>query len=277
MGEDLGPQDALDKAMKLLVMMKDFILLVLVSILVVIFLFLLFLKNKPSTLPISGQTPVPSQKYDINSWQDLDPVEPPQAFDIGEIRYYRGDKGCCFCSAVAYVYKKSGGTNYQQLFEDILRPSYQRDMTSLFQQLKKYGLGNRLFFGYYHQGQSREARPRFTQTYTDLLQYPDRQLKLFTNRNEAVSYLKKAVSAGIPVIVAIEDDTASGKSPTQEVEDDTFVTVIGYNKNQVKLYWIPDTKSWMDWDEFMAKWQLQNTQFVYELIPGNYPMIFLSL
>ena len=87
MGEDLGPQDSLDKAMKLLVMMKDLILLVLVSILVVIFLFLLFLKNKPSTLPISGQTPVPSQKYDINSWQDLDPVEPPQAFDIGEIRY----------------------------------------------------------------------------------------------------------------------------------------------------------------------------------------------
>ena len=250
------------------------ILLVLVSILVVI---LLFLKNKPSTLPISDQTPVPSKKYDINSWQDLDPVEPPQAFDIGEIKYYRGDKGCCFCSAVAYVYKESGGTDYQQLFEDILRPSYQRDMTSLFQQLKKYGLGNRLFFGYYHQGQSREARPRFTQTYTDLLQYPDRQLKLFTNQNEAVSYLKKAVSAGIPVVVAIEDDTASGKNPTQEVEDDTFVTVIGYNKNQVKLYWIPDTKSWMGWDEFVSKWKLQNTVFVYELIPGNYPMIFLSL
>ncbi len=249
------------------------ILLVLVPILALV---ILFLKNKPASLPISDRAPASSPKIDVNNWRDLDSVEPPQAFDIGEIKYYQGDKGCCFCSAVAYVYKESGGTNYQQLFEDILRPSYQRDMTSLFQQLKKYGLGNHLFFGYYHQGQSREARAQFTQTYTNLLQYPDRQLKLFTGQDEAVNYLKKAVSSGIPVIVAIEDDTADGKSPTQEVEDDTFVTVIGYNKNQVKLYWIPDTKSWMDWDEFVAKWKLQNTQFVYELIPGNYPMIFLS-
>ena len=240
-----------------------FILIVAITIVV---------RNKKELPRFFADSPTPA-KTSITSWAEVDARAAPQAFDIGEITYYRGDKGCCFCSAIAYTYKESGGRDYQQLFEDILTPSYERNMTRLFQQLKKYGLGDRLFFGF---SPKNGSETKFKQAFTNLLKNPAEQIKLFSSQEEGVGYLKKVISLGIPVIVAIEDDTADGRSPENEVEDDTFVTVIGYNQQQVKLYWIPDTKSWVGWDEFIRKWKLQNTEFRYELIPGNFSMVFLS-
>lgn len=241
-------------------------IMVLVSIVAVI---VLARKVSPR---FSTQTSV-SERTRIGRWVELDGVVAPRAFDIGEIKYYKGDKGCCFCSAMTYAYKEFGGQDYQQFFEDILTPSYERNMTTLFQQLKKYGLGDRLFFGFY--GKDRGGT-KFKRMFADLLKNPEEQIKPFSSQEKAVEYLKKIVSLGIPVVVAIEDDTGEGRSPQNEVEDDTFVTVIGYNQQQVKLYWIPDTKNWMDWGEFIRKWKLQNTEFKYELIPGNFSMVFLS-
>lgn len=228
--------------------------------------------NKKELPRFSADSSTPA-KTSIESWAELDARSAPQAFDIGEITYYRGDKGCCFCSAIVYAYKEFGGRDYQQLFEDILTPSYERNMTTLFQQLKKYGLGDRLFFGF---SPKNGSETKFKQTFADLLKNPAEQIKLFSSQKEGVGYLKKIISLGIPVVVAIEDDTQSVRLPQNEVEDDTFVTVIGYNQQQVKLYWIPDTKSWMEWGEFIRKWKLQNTEFRYELIPGNFSMVFLS-
>lgn len=229
-------------------------------------------KNRKELPRFSADSSTPA-KTSIESWAELDNRSAPQAFDIGEIAYYRGDKGCCFCSAITYVYKEFGGRNYQQLFEDILTPSYERNMTALFQQLKKYGLGDRLFFGF---SPKNGGEVKFKQAFANLLRNPAEQIKFFSSQEEAVGYLKKIVSLGIPVVVAIEDDMESARPPQNEVEDDTFVTVVGYNQQQVKLYWIPDTKSWIGWDEFIRKWELQNTEFRYELIPGNFSMVFLS-
>lgn len=243
-----------------------------VVVLVLAMAVVVLVRDRKTPPRFSAQTPV-SERKRIGSWAELNGVAAPRAFDIGEIKYYRGDKGCCFCSAITYAYKEFGGQNYQQFFEDILAPSYERDMTGLFGQLSKYGLGDRLYFGFYGKNGS---ETKFKQSFANLLKNPAEQIKPFSSQDEAVESLKKVVSSGIPVVVAIEDDTQSGRSPQSEVEDDTFVTVIGYNQQQVKLYWIPDTKSWMSWDEFVPKWKLQNTEFKYELIPGNFSMVFLS-
>lgn len=252
--------------------LKNKWLMAVVMVLVLIAAVIVLAGDRKASPRLSTQTPV-SERTRISRWAELDGVVAPRAFDIGEIKYYRGDKGCCFCSAITYSYKEFGGRDYQQLFEDILTPSYERNMTTLFQQLKKYGLGDRLFFGF---SPKNGSETKFKQAFTNLLKNPAEQIKLFSSQEEGVGYLKKVISLGIPVIVAIEDDTKSGRSPQSEVEDDTFVTVIGYNQQQVKLYWIPDTKSWMDWGEFIRKWKLQNTEFRYELIPGNFSMVFLS-
>ncbi len=246
--------------------------MVVIMVLVLIVAIVILARDGKISPRFSTQTPV-SERIRIGRWAELDGVVAPRAFDIGEIKYYKGDKGCCFCSAIAYAYKEFGGQDYQQFFEDILTPSYERDMTRLFGQLKKYGLGDRLYFGFYGKD---GGGTKFKRTFATLLESPEEQIKLFASQEEAVGYLKKIVSLGIPVVVAIEDDMEEARSPQNEVEDDTFVTVIGYNQQQVKLYWIPDTKSWMSWDEFVPKWRLQNTEFKYELIPGSYSVVFLS-
>ena len=247
-------------------------LVAVIAVLVLSAAVIVLVKGEKTPSRFSSPAPV-SERTRIIGWEQLDSVTAPRAFDIGEIKYYRGDKGCCFCSAITYAYKEFGGRDYQQFFEDILAPSYERNMTGLFGQLAKYGLGDRLYFGFYGK---EGGETKFNQTFAALLKNPAEQVRPFSSQAEAVEYLKKIVSLGIPVVVAIEDDMGKVKSPQNEVEDDTFVTVIGYNQQQVKLYWIPDTKNWMSWDEFIPRWKLQNTEFKYELIPGNFSLVFLS-
>lgn len=240
-----------------------------------------YLKSKPdySTEEIPPQPGVTIHKkgqYKIASWQDLEQIEAPSSYQIQGIQYDDGGFDCCLCAGIVAQYEYVGMKDYKDLLSEIAPPATSRNMDAMMEVLQDYGLERVFYMGYYYKGQEKETRSEMQQFFEKHLAETKEQIKLFADEREAYNTLRKLVSLNIPVIVAWEENQTLQPMPQNEIQDNTFNLIIGYDDNKLTYYTLPNLKTTVSVDEFKEKkWNLQDTVFQYPVIPGNYTMIFL--
>lgn len=259
--------------------MKNKIIIILVILIILIGggLGIFFWQNKAAPAPpeISPPPSAPSAEQKIASWEDLEKVEIPSAYQIPGIKYDNLGYDCCLCAGIGAQYEHLGKGSPENLISDMAPPAMNRNMEAMLEALNQYGIGEMMYVGYYDQGKNTETRPEMQNFFRKYLTSPEKQTKLFKNEEEALTTLQKLIALDIPVIIAWEENLDLQPIPQNEIEDNTFNLIIGYDQQKFTYYTLPKVKNTVSVSEFKEVWKLQDTVFQYPVIPGNYTMIFL--
>lgn len=216
----------------------------------------------------------PTKQVSLNQpKENLEQKEVSFQNNLENFQYIGGEKDCCVCSGIASLYKYNGGS--EEIFETLAPMAINHDLSYLTSALKQFNLQDKLYLGYYYQGETKEARSEMLKDFQENLADPQKQIKLFKNENEAFETLKSLIAANKPVMFAWEDSQRLG-SPQEECQDDTYNVAVGLDNNQIIFYTLPGIKSQSSISEFKEKWKLQNTQFCYWIFPGSYTLIWLE-
>ncbi len=255
---------------------KTFFILPIIALLTIIaaLAFLLFKKEPGEKNGILPSLPEKSKKAETATWEEIEKAKAPSSYEIEGIDFIGGDTGCCLCAAFASAYKYMGGADSDKLLSELLLPAENRDVKAIMKIFEKFGLKDKIHIGYYYQGKTTEERPAMLNFFNTYLENPEAQVKMFESEEKAFEALKKLIYSDVPTVVAAED-VMEQRSPQQEIQDNTFYLITGYNKGQIIAHMLPGIRSTDPLTIFKQKWQLQDTIFKYGLIPGNYTIIFL--
>jgi len=142
------------------------------------------------------------------------------------------------------------------------------DPTRFASALKQFGYSSYLHIGFLENSFSRFSKSNLN----EFLENPEKQIRVFKDKNEALIYLKKLISSNIPVMVACESNPQECENETL---DNNFILVFGYDKDNIYYFTLPGEKTSTSISKFLKNWELQPGINWKSEFPGNYNIIFL--
>lgn len=217
-----------------------------------------------------------SARGNFTDWQYLERIALPDSYKIEGVDFIGGETDCCVCAALASIHKFYGKPDYEGFLDSIKPLGLNHDLQYITKTLEKYNLKDKFYIAH--------VRPETgSQTIdvanflTNAIAVPSRQVGEFKDVSQALETLKKLVVLNIPVIVAIEaDDRLKTTNPEEEMQDNDFYLVTGYDQTNITYYTLPNVQNQMSIAQFMEKWKLQDTKFSYGIMPGPYSLMFLA-
>lgn len=194
------------------------------------------------------------------------------AYKIEDLPYLYGSTDCCYCAGTMAMMKYNGlsENTVQGYWQDLKGKNYYEDNATFYRLLKKYELESKFRMVYFPHGTKEiNFKDIFSANLTDY----KKQVTLIRNQDEALPTLKKIISSGNPVMVMVEDRP---QITSDEIQDDTFILVYGYDSKNVYFWTLPGVKSSWSTSEFISRWKLQENNFTFPVMPGRYTMVWLK-
>ncbi len=194
------------------------------------------------------------------------------SYKIENIPYNYGSTDCCYCAAIMAMMEHKGITKnkIQDYWLNLKDKDYYQDNAIFYRLLKKYSIEDKFKMAYFPHGTKDIT---FKDIYSANLTDYSKQIQLLKSQEEALPLLKKLISNNFPVGVWVEDNP---QITSDEVQDDTFILVYGYDEAHVYFWTLPGVKSSWSTSEFVSRWKLQENNFPFPVIPGRYTMVWLE-
>lgn len=205
-------------------------------------------------------------------WEEAQKFECKETTEEGLWGFLEVDKSYAACAMT--LLKHWGALekevqSYWYLIKEEEKDESKDDPSKFALALKQFGYSGYLYIGF-----SKNPPSKFPKNYlNEFLEDPEKQVKVFEDKYEALSYLKKLISSNIPAMVVCESSLTIGED---EVLDNNFILVFGYDKDNIYYFTLPGEKASASTSEFLESWELQPGSDWRSEFPGNYNIIFLA-